>query len=558
MPREEHTEVRATRFLGTSKRLAVIAFITATAIGSPPLRGVWAQTVHKRYRRTTSSSETATTTPTSESQKKIDQLSAELEEMKKQQADLMAQLKDLKNQMAVQAPGAAGAAAAGGAAGATTTAAAAPAAAASPVAPSTIGEHVATVEGDLAQTRKDLAANLGVHIHGLVDADYEKNLNNPGAGIANKPGLPSAKINSYRFTDTDPSGFELQQGNIHIDRTVEGGVGFVTDLNFGKTAEVLSGATHYSNSATPPGIQEFDPTQVYLTYTAPVGSGINLSAGKFVTLLGAEVIKTYNNLNYNESNDFIFNLGIPFTHTGVRANYVFNEKAALTMGVNNGWDDPANVNSGANVEGELSLTPDPSLTVLLNGTYGPDQLNHGNSKRGAIDPVATWKTPISGLQFIGEYLYAHDDGPVAVSPFLTGVNAGPNPIAVFPFFSKGVQVIPHGVDWQAFAGYGIYDWSDKLEFALRGEWFRDSDGVRTGLRQTLYEGTFTTSYKVADGLTARAEYRHDESNRKPFYTNHPTPALLLAPSAAGVPSPFGPTLTHSGQDTFLGALIYAF
>lgn len=545
--------MRATRVIGRGKKLAAIAFIAATATAASPLRGVWAQTVHK-HRRTSSSSATTTTTTTepSASQRKIDQLSQELEEMKKQQAELMSQLKDLKQQMAVQPPGAAAAAAAGGAAGAT-TAAAAPAPAASPVPPSTIGEHVATVEGDLAQTRKDLATNLGVHIHGLVDASYEKNLNNPGAGVPNKPGLPSAKVNSYHAFDTDPSGFELTQGNIHIDRTVDQGVGFVTDLNFGKVAEVLSGSTHYSNSATPPGVQEFDPTQVYLTYTAPVGSGINLSAGKFVTLLGEEVIKTYNNLNYNESNSYIFTLGIPFTHTGVRANYVFNEKAALTMGVNNGWDDPANVNSGANVEGELSLTPDPSLTVLLNGTYGPDQLNHGNSKRGAVDPVVTWKTPVTGLQLIGEYLYAHEDGPVAVSPFLTGVNAGPNPIAVFPFFSKGVQVIPHGVDWQAFAGYGVYDWSDKLEFALRGEWFRDSDGVRTGLRQTLYEGTFTTGYKIADGLTLRGEYRHDESNRKPFYTNHPTPAAFLT---AG--SPFGPTLTHSGQDTFLGALIYAF
>jgi hypothetical protein len=543
--------VRAIRFTGRGKRLAAIAVITATAIASPPLRGVWAQTVHKRSRRTYSSSATTTTTSApSASQQKIDQLSQELEEMKKQQAELMSQLKDLKQQMAVQAPGAAAAAAAGGAAGATTTAAAAPAAAASPVAPSTIGEHVATVEGDLAQTRKDLATNLGVHIHGLVDADYEKNLNNPGAGIPVTKGINS-KINNYRFTDTDPSGFEIQQGNIHIDRTVEGGVGFVTDLNFGKTAEILSGATHYSNSSTPPTVEEFDPTQVYLTYTAPVGSGINISAGKFVTLLGEEVIKTYNNLNYNESNDYIFTLGIPFTHTGVRANYVFNEKLAATMGLNNGWDDPANVNSGINMEGQVALTPDPAFSVLVNGTFGPDQANHGNSKRGVVDPIATWKTPITGLQFIGEYLYAHEDGPVAVSPFLTGVNAGPNPIALFAPMSKGVTVIPHGVDWQAFAGYGVYDLNDKLQLALRGEWFRDSDGVRTGLRQTLYEGTFTTSYKIADGLTLRGEYRHDESNRKPFYTNHATPAAFLA-------GPFGPTLTRAGQDTFLGALIYAF
>ena len=450
--------------------------------------------------------------------------------MQKQQTELMSQLKDMKQQMAVAAP-AAPAAAPG----------ASPAAAASPVAPTTIGEHVATVEGDLAQTRKDLAANLGVHIHGLVDADYEKNLNNPGAGIPSGP-----KFNQYRAFDTDPSGFQIQQGNIHVDRTADQGVGFVMDLNFGKVAEVLSTATNYSNSAAPSS-QQFDPTQVYLTYTAPIGSGINFSAGKFVTLLGEEVIKTYNAFNFNESDGYIFTLGIPFTHTGVRANYVFNEKIAATFGLNNGWDDPANVNSGINFEGQLALTPISALSLVVNGIYGPNQANHGNSKRGAFDPILTWHTPIAGLQTVTEYLYAHEDGPIAVAPVGTGVNAGPNPL-----LATGTTTLTHGTDWQALAQYIVYDLNDKLEFALRGEYFRDSDGARTGIRQSLWEGTFTTSYKLADGLTLRGEYRHDESSTKPFFTSSPTPPAFLATGL------YGPTLTHAGQDTFLGAAIYAF
>jgi len=109
------------------------------------------------------------------------------------------------------------------------------------VAPQTIGEHVAVVEKDLSDTKKSLADNLGVHIHGLADASYEYNLNHPGL-------TSSSRVNQFRQFDTDANGFELSQFLLHIDRTVEGGVGFVTDLNFGKTAEVLRGATRYSNS----------------------------------------------------------------------------------------------------------------------------------------------------------------------------------------------------------------------------------------------------------------------------------------------------------------------
>ena len=40
---------------------------------------------------------------------------------------------------------------------------------------------------------------------------------------------------------------------------------------------------------------------------------------EFVTLLGEEIIPTYSNQNYNESHSYIFGFGIPFTHTGIRA-----------------------------------------------------------------------------------------------------------------------------------------------------------------------------------------------------------------------------------------------
>ncbi|HEY2104510.1 MAG TPA: outer membrane beta-barrel protein [Candidatus Binataceae bacterium] len=475
---------------------------------------VVAKRMRRRHRRVITTTTTVATAPVGRS---IDDLSGEVTNLRQESAQTTTEVKQIQQAIVVAPP-------------ATAT-----------TAPKTIGEHVSVLEQQVGDVRKTLSDSLGVHIHGLVDGTYDYNINQPNT----TPILSSSgRVNQLRAFDVDANSFNFQQFNLHIDRTADGGVGFVTDLNFGKTAEVLYASTHYSNSLTPQSTQEFDPTQAYLTYTIPLGKGINMQAGKFVTLLGAEVIPVYNNLNFNESRGFLFTFGEPLTHTGVRAQYSFNDKIGLTMGLNNGWDDPSDNNDGKTVEGELSITPTSNLSILINGTYGPEQANHGNSKRGAIDPVVTWHTPLKGLQLIGEYIYATESSPIAVSAFPTSKGN----------MLTGVTTLNQATDWQGFAGYAVYDFNDNIEFASRFEWFRDSQGTRTGLRQTLFEFTETLNYKVplVTGLLARLEYRHDASSANPFYSNDP---LIAQPTN---PVTFLPSHTYSGQDTLLAAAIYSF
>ncbi len=474
---------------------------------------VVARRVRRRH-RVVATTTTAAPAPVGRS---VDELSGEVTNLRQESAQTSTEVKQIQQAITVAPP------------------------ATPDTAPKTIGQHVAVVEQQLGDVRKTLADHLGVHIHGLVDGNYEYNFNQPNT----TPILSSSgRVNELRTFDVDANSFTLEQFNLHIDRTVEGGVGFVTDLNFGKTAEVLWASTHYSNSTIPSqaSTQEFDPTQAYLTYTIPLGKGINMQVGKFVTLLGEEVIPVYNNVNFNETHSYIFGFGIPFTHTGVRAQYSFSDKIGLTMGVNNGWDDPSDTNDGKSVEGQLSLTPTSNLSLLINGIYGPEQFNHGNSKRGAVDPILTWKTPIKGLQLIGEYLYATESSPIAVSAF-------PNS---YGNMLTGVSTLNRSTDWQGAAGYAVYDLNENIEFATRFEWFRDSQGTRTGLRQTLFEVTETLNYKIplVNGLLARLEYRHDASNAHPFYSND---ALIPQPGGG-----FLPSHTYSGQDTLLAAAIYQF
>ncbi|HLW69237.1 MAG TPA: outer membrane beta-barrel protein [Candidatus Binataceae bacterium] len=484
-------------------------------------------------------------------QKQVQDLQTEIQELK-------GEINTIKANSVVQAPAAPPA-------GST---AAAPA-------PATVGQHVGAIEKDVADIKTNLSTNLGVHIHGLVDVPYEYNLNQPNTSGGSKGGVnsssPGGSVNQLRVFDTEGSGFNLQQFNLHLDRTSDGGVGFVTELNFGQVANVLRASTRESNIN--PGTTSndvIDLTQAYMTYTVPVGSGIALQLGRFVTLLGAEVIPTYStygSADYNISRSFIFGFGIPFTHTGLRGTYNFNQFLGLTLGVNNGWDDVTDNNDGQTFEGQLSLssgdrmTHNQSLALTLSSTYGPEQVNRGSSRRWEIDPVLTYKTPIKGLQLIGEYLYAQETGPVSISP---AFNSHGNPLcavvpgnfcAPAPGFSAGPNgtiLHPHAVSWNGADAYIVYDLTDNLEFALRGEYFEDPNGARTGLPQLLGEGTGTINYKIpaVTGLLARLEYRHDESNKKPFFND-----TVFGPTSilAGLPNH-----TRAGQDTFIADAIYSF
>src|SRR5215813_635068 len=77
----------------------------------------------------------------------------------------------------------------------------------------------------------------GVEIHGLLDANYTYNFNEPHSG---KNGLLLMNRKSDHF--------DLDLANIRIQRVVEGELGFVIDLNFGKTAEVVGRTTRWCHT----------------------------------------------------------------------------------------------------------------------------------------------------------------------------------------------------------------------------------------------------------------------------------------------------------------------
>ena len=67
-----------------------------------------------------------------------------------------------------------------------------------------------------------------------------------------------------------------------------------------------------------------DLQQAFVSYIAPLGSGLRFDAGKFVTHMGYELIEGYDGYNDNYSRSLLFNYAIPLTHTGVKASYSLN------------------------------------------------------------------------------------------------------------------------------------------------------------------------------------------------------------------------------------------
>ena len=247
----------------------------------------------------------------------------------------------------------------------------------------------------------------------------------------------------------------------------------------------------------------FDVQEVYGSYQIPIGSGLTLKAGKFVTLLNYEVIEAPNNLNFSRSYLFVFSA--PLTHVGAVLSYQPLPWLSITFGTVVGWDDAKDNNSTMSYTGQFGFTPMKDLTVNFNWITGAEQNHNNRDPRTVLDYTVNYtgiKDLTLGLNV--DYGWEYDEAFLAS----TGTRQDNN------------------ASWWGWAAYAAYDWTEKLRTALRLEYFKDSEGVRTqlsppGNKLDLWEVTLTAQYKIWKGLVGRVEYRHDSANQKVFAIRAP-------------------------------------
>ncbi len=323
-------------------------------------------------------------------------------------------------------------------------------------------------------------------LNGFISAAYSYNTNRP-----------STELNQFRTFDFEDNEPKIDVAEFVLQRPVykDRDAGFRIDFTAGDAIpEVTASYGMFRDKHTGEG-GHLDIHQLFVSYILPMGKGLRIDAGKFVTPFGYEVIEGYDGFNDNYSHSFLFGYGIPFTHTGIKMSYALSSKVSTAAMVVNGWDDVHDNNRAKSAGAQVVITPSKSLTTYINYMAGAESPANNHSLRQALNLVQTWSaTP--KLSFSADVLFAHEDDLL-----------GPGRSAV----------------WSALAGYSRYSFTDRFSLAFRGEVFHDPDGVRTGTVQTLTEFTLTPEYRrtltlgrLPTRVIFRGDIRIDHSNMPVF------------------------------------------
>ena len=414
------------------------------------------------------------------------------DDLQKKIDDLSQQLADVKAKLATLQPGAA--------------------------TPAPANAAVATPAATPASTTATLGSILGpTTLSGFVDAYYGYNSNHP-ASLVNGT-QPFTPFNNQ---------FGLNMIELVMAKapSTDSRTGYDVALGFGQAMNVVNSSEPRAGLGFAQYLKE-----AYFSYLAPVGKGLQIDVGKFVTPAGAEVIES--NANWNYSRSVLFYYAIPFFHYGARAKYAFNDKVALTGYLVNGWNNIVDNNSGKTAGFTLSWNPNKKFGIAQTYLAGPE-LAPSLALGSTVDPAGSnksfrqlWDTvitlaPTAKLTFMINGDYGRGDR--YVSPVTAGMTSP--------------------VNWYGAAGYVKYAINSKYTLAGRYEYFNDPQGFMTGLGpaagigQHWQEGTFTFERDIASHIISRLEYRHDETSQ-PFFAK-------------------GASALSKGQDTASLGLIFSF
>jgi hypothetical protein len=348
---------------------------------------------------------------------------------------------------------------------------------------------------------------LGITMGGYLDTSYTWSSNHPR----------SPSNISGRYFDKDHNKITFNDFHVFVEKPEKDwGVGFRLSGDFGRTGELLREATLWGKRLHDEPSAEV--REAYLTTTIPVGEGIGIKGGLFVTTLGTEILPNPGAYNDNISRSFLFNFAIPLRHLGVLFSYPVHKIFSVNAGVVTGWDNPHDNNRQPSGMWGFSLTPADQFALVSSFIYGPEQFHNSGNKRFTMSHVATIK-PFDPLAVILEYTYGHEE--------------------------KASLGGTRDAMWHGVAGIVSYGWTDRFTTALRGEAFRDKDGARlagnffgTHADQTLAEITLTGSYKFTKMFLGRVEARQDWADER-FYKR-------------------GRTNADKNQTTLAAQLIYTF
>jgi len=294
---------------------------------------------------------------------------------------------------------------------------------------------------------------------GLIDAYYSYNFASP---VTYKNELRNFDINANSFT--------LSQAELVIQRATSTAspIGFRMDLDYGTTNDIVQPATTSTLSIL---------QQAYVTAVLPIGSGLTVDAGKFVTHMGNEVIESKDNWNYSRS--YLFAYAIPYYHTGMRFSYPVMSNLTATLHLVNGWNSNVDNNGSKSIGATLNYAATASTGIIFNGIWGHENLTPIEiGARNVYDIILT--------QTLGDKISLAANGDYGEA----GTSAG---LAT----------------WKGAAVYGKYTVDTLSAVAVRAEVYNDPLGYTTGIGNTYKEVTLTLEHKLFNQMLVRGELRDD-------------------------------------------------
>lgn len=329
------------------------------------------------------------------------------------------------------------------------------------------------------------------------------------------PSPASAPI-TFRAFDSH-KGFDVAW--VGLDAAIEPEpVGFVGQLRFGSATPALA-----QGDASGPAAGLSFVQQAYAAYRPGGANGrLTLIAGKFDTVYGHEVAQSHLNINYTRG--VLFNLGQPFFHTGLRADYRVSEQLVVKLLAVNGWNASVDVDAGKSFGVSATLTPADSVAVTAGYLGGPEQ---SDTITIAADPTTTPPTAARTASVAGanSRLRHLVDVVVDVRP------TDPLRLVANGTFVTERVLRPGGTEAMA-SWYGVelivrHALGERLAAAARGEYFVDdrhgapTGGLFTGrdgapAKASLATGTLTLEAAPNETLLVRLENRVDHASQRVF------------------------------------------
>ncbi|HCN19071.1 MAG TPA: hypothetical protein DIS73_02095 [Planctomycetia bacterium] len=349
----------------------------------------------------------------------------------------------------------------------------------------------------------------GMQFGGYISNYYQYESSNPRAG-------DSTALSPKAFT-TQVNSFTVQNIELWLYKEAPdpGDIGFRITLNWGDIARRITftrpvyddGLVAQPMGTAPvpgrTGGRQVTFSEGYAMWNIPVGKGLTVRFGKFSSWMGYEDWESIWNPNFTES--YINTDGTPNTATGLGFNYPVTDRFTANYYFKNAFDTFVNNNKSFTHGLELNYNlPDLAFfkngLITLNTLWGPSQ-------------------PLNDSRWYQIY-----DLIIQFSPFkkLTLVTEGDWNLDPTRIAQPSGRLKKDNNGWGV-AQYVIYDYTERLGFAVRGEYFWDQDNLceLSGAGgASLVEVTGTLNLKLRERLMIRPEIRYDKIVNFPNGSSH--------------------------------------